>query len=254
MKSTPAALCGLVLTSIVAVTTAPDSYAGAACPVAAHRGDTSTGATENGMGAFWQASRDGVEVLEGDVRVSSNDGLVMMHDETVDRTTTAAGPVKLKTAREIHAIELNDGRHVPYLWQVLELARDRNHDALIHLKRMGTWLSYTRLATLIERYGVHRVVVQSRSTVHLARIRRLIAARTAVVTTSRLSREQVAAAGGVVVHHAAASDAWLDTMAGLAVYVWTVDDAEGWTRFAPRATVITNRPRAFITARSRFCT
>jgi glycerophosphoryl diester phosphodiesterase len=243
-----------VFTTVV-VTTAPTAHAGAACPVAAHRGDVSTGATENGMGAFWQAARDGVEVLEGDVRVSSNDGLVMMHDETVDRTTTGVGVVNQMTAQQIHGLELNDGRHVPYLWQVLELARDDHRVALIHLKRMGTWLSYTRLATLVERYGVRRVVVQSTSMTHLDRVRRVVpTVATAVVTTRPLSREQVSAAGGVVVHYAAASDAWLDSMAGLPVYVWTVDDPRAWARLAPRSTVITNIPRAFISARSGFCT
>lgn len=109
------------------------------------------------------------------MRVSANDGLLMMHDETVGRTTNGRGRVDGTTAREVHAHRLDGGRQVPYLWQVLSLARQTDRVALIELKRMGTWVSHTRLATLIERFGVQRVVVQSWAVVRrLDRIRRLV--------------------------------------------------------------------------------
>jgi glycerophosphoryl diester phosphodiesterase len=244
----------VVLTGTAVLAAPANGVPASRCRVAAHRGDHSGDATENGMWAMRRAAALGAEVLEGDVRATSDDGLVMMHDRSVRRTTTGRGFVDRLTFRRVRAIRLLDGTPVPALWQVLRLARTTHREALVELKRMGTWRSYRRLATLVERFGVGHVVVQSRVPARLDRIRRLVPRiRTALVTRRPLPAEQVAAAGGVVVEQHAVTDAWLDTVAGELVFVWTVDDAVGWERFGPRATVVTDDPRGFIAARPSFC-
>ena len=56
---------------------------------------------------------DGVEL---DVRASSDGRVIVHHDSTLDRTTTLRGPVKMRTAGELAAVnvpELRDVLHVP---------------------------------------------------------------------------------------------------------------------------------------------
>lgn len=60
-----------------------------------HRGAAAL-APENTIAAFERAADLGVPI-ETDVRVLADSGLVLLHDPTVDRTTTASGPVTALT-------------------------------------------------------------------------------------------------------------------------------------------------------------
>lgn len=243
----------LAVLAATIVVPAPSASAASGCQAAAHRGAHGPGATENGMGAFWAAARAGAEILEGDVHASSDDGLVLMHDATLGRTTTGRGYVADYRARRIHQVLLDDGRAVPYLWQLLELARDKDRVALVELKAMGTWTSYVRLARLVRRYGSEHVVIQSWSMLRLHRIRRLVDVRTALVTATPVPIGTARAAGGLVLEERAATDGYLKSLAGMPVYVWPVDAPDGWRRLAGRVTaVITNDAVGFIAARATF--
>lgn len=73
--------------------------------LAAHRGG-SLEAPENTMAAFRRAVGLGAEMLELDVRATRDGHLVVMHDETVDRTTGGTGAVvdlRLPAIRELDA-------------------------------------------------------------------------------------------------------------------------------------------------------
>ena len=72
--------------------------------VAAHRGWSSE-YPENTMIAFKKAVELGVDQLETDVRVTRDGELVLMHDETVDRTTNGTGKVRDKLLGEIMALD-----------------------------------------------------------------------------------------------------------------------------------------------------
>jgi len=65
---------------------ADDSYV----MVAAHRGDW-TNAPENSLLAIKDAIEAGVDIVEIDVRITKDKALVLMHDRTIDRTTTGKG-------------------------------------------------------------------------------------------------------------------------------------------------------------------
>lgn len=60
--------------------------------VFAHRGGTNL-APENTLDAFRHAARLGADVLELDVRATSDGELVVMHDASLDRTTDGSGKV-----------------------------------------------------------------------------------------------------------------------------------------------------------------
>ena len=74
--------------------------------VIAHRGGADgTGTPEGTIGAFEAALAAGADWLEFDVRRTSNGVLVVLHDETVDRTTTGTGPIAGMTLAEIQALD-----------------------------------------------------------------------------------------------------------------------------------------------------
>lgn len=74
--------------------------------VAAHRGD-SYNCFENTMDAFRAAVEVGADMIETDVRMTKDGILVLLHDETVDRTTNGSGPVSEMTYEELR--QLNAG-------------------------------------------------------------------------------------------------------------------------------------------------
>ena len=68
--------------------------------VIAHRGGGGL-APENTLAAFERAAALGVDVIEIDVRSTSDGELVVLHDPTVDRTTDANGPVNQMTLAQV---------------------------------------------------------------------------------------------------------------------------------------------------------
>ena len=73
----------------------------------AHRG-ASAQYPENTMSAFRQAIQQGVDMLELDVHLTSDDELIVMHDTTLDRTTNGHGNIHDHSLQEIR--QLNAGQ------------------------------------------------------------------------------------------------------------------------------------------------
>ena len=79
--------------------------------VSGHRGDRVHG-LENTMTAFRLAVEAGVDMVETDVRMTADGQLILMHDETVDRTTDGTGYVKdltLAQIKNLNAAANSDG-------------------------------------------------------------------------------------------------------------------------------------------------
>jgi glycerophosphoryl diester phosphodiesterase len=74
--------------------------------VAAHRGQPDQSAAENAMSSFTASLAAGVPFLEIDVATTSDGVLVLMHDDTLDRTTTGSGPTTSRTLAEVQALKL----------------------------------------------------------------------------------------------------------------------------------------------------
>jgi glycerophosphoryl diester phosphodiesterase len=71
----------------------------------AHRGGSGL-APENTMAAFERADRDWrADMIELDVRATADDVCVVLHDETLDRTTDGARPVSRLRLAELRAID-----------------------------------------------------------------------------------------------------------------------------------------------------
>ncbi|NOU58709.1 glycerophosphodiester phosphodiesterase family protein [Marinifilum caeruleilacunae] len=76
--------------------------------VIAHRGDWRN-ACENSILAIENAIKMGVDIVEIDLKRTSDKQLILMHDHTLDRTTTGSGKVKDHTLKEIQELFLKDG-------------------------------------------------------------------------------------------------------------------------------------------------
>lgn len=80
--------------------------------VIAHRGDWRN-APENSIQAIENSIEMGVDMVEIDVRKTKDGQLVLMHDETVDRTTTGKGKVADLTLAELQKLYLRNGANHP---------------------------------------------------------------------------------------------------------------------------------------------
>ena len=98
--------------------------------VAAHRG-FSEKYPENTMEAFRAALEVGADEIETDVRVTADGELVLIHDDTVGRTTDGTGKVCEMTLNELRTLDAGvkkgaefAGAKVPTLRELLELVKD----------------------------------------------------------------------------------------------------------------------------------
>jgi glycerophosphoryl diester phosphodiesterase len=99
--------------------------------VVAHRGGAGL-APENSLAAFRQALDLGVDALELDVHLSRDGELVVIHDPTLERTTSGSGPVAARPWADLAALRLKSGfpgrfqdERLPRLDDVLALAAGR---------------------------------------------------------------------------------------------------------------------------------
>ena len=93
--------------------------------VLAHRGGLDD-YDDNAVGGFADALARGILGAETDVQLSKDGELVVMHDDTVDRTTNGTGRVCDMTIAELTALRLNrSGENVPTFRQFCEVYRGR---------------------------------------------------------------------------------------------------------------------------------
>ena len=81
--------------------------------VSAHRGGYGFGRAETSLGAFAASVAQHPVLLETDVRRTADGVLVLMHDATVDRTTTSAGAVADMSAATFESLRLKDTEGLP---------------------------------------------------------------------------------------------------------------------------------------------
>ena len=87
----------------------------------AHRG-VSAHLPENTLAAFSRAIDLGVDGIELDVHLSAEKIPMVIHDETVDRTTNGTGRISEFTAVQLGLLDAGHGQFVPTLDQVLGMA------------------------------------------------------------------------------------------------------------------------------------
>lgn len=107
--------------------------------ICAHRGASDTH-PENTMAAFRQALLLGAQMIEFDVALTKDKQLVLMHDDTVDRTTDGSGRVADLTLEQIQSLDAGSWKNgkfkserAPTLLQTLKMMPE-NVWLNVHLK------------------------------------------------------------------------------------------------------------------------
>lgn len=93
--------------------------------VFAHRG-LPVKFAENSLQGFKYAVEHGAEGVEFDVHLTKDKVPVVMHDETLDRTTNGTGYIKDYTLNEIRKFHLENGEPVPLLSELFEILQDKD--------------------------------------------------------------------------------------------------------------------------------
>ena len=131
--------------------------------VVAHRGDWRY-APENSLAAIENAIEMGCDVVEIDIQKTKDGHLILMHDNTLNRTTTGSGKVSDRTLEEIRKLRLKNGlgirtRHtVPTLEEALLLAKGK---IMINLDKAYPF--FDEAYELLEKTGTTRQVIMKGS-------------------------------------------------------------------------------------------
>jgi glycerophosphoryl diester phosphodiesterase len=106
--------------------------------ITGHRGALGS-EPENTLRSFRRAVADGCDEIELDLRVTSDDHLAVMHDATVDRTTSGSGTVEELTLTELRSFDAGQGEVVP-TWAETVDAIDVRFQAEVKAARAVTLL------------------------------------------------------------------------------------------------------------------
>lgn len=225
----------------------------------AHRG-ASGYAPENTIPAFELALQQGADAFELDVQLTRDDEVVVIHDETLERTTNGTGWVadhSLEDLRRLdagHGFEKFAGTRIPTLGEVFELVRDL--DTVVNVELKNSRMAYQgleeRVLALVDAFDMaSRVVI---STFNHYSIRHLVRLGTPLTLGALYSEPlwkpwQYAGRLGASALHPSVAATRRKVVEkshdhGLGVHVWTVnepDDIKRMVRLGVDA-VITNYP------------
>jgi glycerophosphoryl diester phosphodiesterase len=258
---------GLVaLTAVMGSATAPAQ--GMIAPLfAAHRGGALLW-PENSLLAFRNALALGADYLELDVHVARDGEVMVIHDATLDRTTTGTGPVRERTLAELGALRLKDRggavleERIPTLDQVVALAAGGKRQILLEIKTDERRQRYPgieeKVFAVLDRHRFTPfTVVMAFEGATWRRVRRLRPdARVAALYSARMLPAAAVTPELAALRQAGVTFVGLDQarvnaevakqarLAGLTLGVWTVNERDAIARFIDQgvAVVITDRP------------
>lgn len=208
----------------------------------AHRGASAV-CPENTMAAFRKALELGATGIETDVQMTADGQLVLIHDETVDRTTDGSGWVKDLTAAQLSGLDAGTwfqeafaGERLPLLEDLLSLLKDR--DTVLNIEFKNGIVPYPgmeeKVIGLVRAYGMTgRVVLSSFNHYSLACAKALAPEiRTGILYMEGLYRpwDYAATLGAEALHahHYAVLPEWVDEALrhGVCYHPFTVNDPE----------------------------
>ena len=117
----------------------------------AHRGSKGTH-PENTLASFKEAVRVGSDGIELDVHLTKDGQLVVIHDETVDRTTNGTGEIRTLTLAEIKELDAGSwfhnkyaGEKIPTLEEVLLLLTELGFNGQLNIELKTDVIQYKGL-------------------------------------------------------------------------------------------------------------
>jgi glycerophosphoryl diester phosphodiesterase len=103
---------------------------------------------ENTLVSFQKALDMQVDGIELDVHLSADGELMVIHDETIDRTTNGKGCVNKLSLQELKAFRINGKHEIPTLKEVFDLV---NQQCFINIE-LKNYDTAEKVVSLIEQY------------------------------------------------------------------------------------------------------
>jgi glycerophosphoryl diester phosphodiesterase len=237
-----------------------------------HRGARNLWA-ENSLDGFRRTLALEVDGVELDVHLSRDGELVVIHDPTLDRTTTGRGVVQDLTVAELAATPLRDaaGEGVPHLDAVLDILQSGAVELHIEIKTDVAGRAYAgleeRLLATIQRRGLaDRAIVTCFVPDILETVRRLAPRQRVLGSLDRRSAELLGGIEHALDRFAAIEgcllaveqgllavtlDLCLERIGGERLGVWVPNEAEdiAWWMRQPIRQITTDRPDLALAAR-----
>ena len=104
--------------------------------IIAHRGARAS-EPENTVIAMNKAFECGADAVEVDLRFTCDHKLVVIHDDTLERTTNGTGKVSDMTIEQLRALDAGKGERIPELSEALSVAKRYSRPLVIELKEEG---------------------------------------------------------------------------------------------------------------------
>jgi len=162
-------IVAMLFSSIAVDAETADKLPGQDIVVVAHRG-LAPGLPENTLVAFRHALELGVDFIEVDLRMTRDGVPVIIHDDTVDRTTDGQGAVETFTLAELKKLDAGSiarpeftGARIPTFEETLSLVIPMGGKLLLDIKSSSD-LNCEKVVRLMEQYNaVKNIVVGARS-------------------------------------------------------------------------------------------
>ena len=233
----------------------------------AHRG-ASAYAPENTLEAFRLGMEMGAEGFELDVHLSKDGQLVVIHDETVDRTTNGNGLVRDMTLAELQALDASNGKQgypgarIPTLAEVFQLVQGTKTIVNVEIKTDEYFYPgiEEKALNLAREMGVmDQVVFSSFNHFSLLKLREMAPeAKLGMLFADVLVRPwEYAKTLDVQYLHPMKMNLYTPDFskgaqdAGFGINLWTVDDEETMLRcLAENVGIITNKPDIAVSLRN----
>jgi len=221
----------------------------------------------------------GVDGIEVDVHLTKDDVVVILHDATLDRTTTSKGAVRTRMAAELSDIAVTDrrgavvGHGLPFLDDLLRTFANSTATLSIELKNGIGDVRYEGLAARVID-ALDRFSVRDRAFVHAfdwSYLEELRVLAPDVALGGNVERRTLELVGGLyavmarlkeigvrdinVDHRLMDAELVLAAHAhGLGVTLWTVNDPHEMERFLRSGvdTLVTDRPDVALALRTTF--
>ncbi|MGQ0467375.1 MAG: glycerophosphodiester phosphodiesterase [Sporichthyaceae bacterium] len=119
-----------------------------------HRGGVDWG-TENSVRTIKHAFASGADAVEIDVQWTKDLRTVVMHDNTMNRTTNCSGTVTTITYKKFRSCKLNDGTTAPNVYEALMAVRDAGKRVYVHVRGLDSKTKVDKLERALEKYGLN---------------------------------------------------------------------------------------------------
>ncbi|WP_311777375.1 glycerophosphodiester phosphodiesterase family protein [Trueperella abortisuis] len=211
--------------------------------VLAHRGGGNE-APENTIVAFHAMRERGFRYVESDCHVTADGTVIILHDPILDRLTDASGPVSSWSWRDLRHVRDHSGNPLVRLDDLLE----EFPDMIFNLDAKNNATALPMVETIRRQNAAHRVSLASFSELRLTRMRRRLPGVRSSMGTSAIARLVLAAKGPrALAYRLPGPERGVECVQvpelfktiqvvdekfvalaharGLAVHVWTVNDA-----------------------------